>query len=83
MTIGTLAALAKLPDMPSEPSLRRFVAAQPDFPVERRGRYGIAYAFDLEAAAAFVREHWRDGRLLNPDCDALRQLQLGLERTDG
>ncbi|MEO7688199.1 MAG: hypothetical protein ABIS51_02860 [Sphingomonas sp.] len=79
MTIGTLAALAKLPDMPSEPSLRRFVAARSDFPVERHGRNGVAYAFDLEAAAAFVRAHWRDGRLLDPDCEALRQLPLILE----
>lgn len=83
MTIGSLADLGKLPGMPSLPSLQRFIAARPDFPVVERGRYGKAYQFDLEEAAAFVREHWRDGRLLDPDSEILRQLPLPMETRDG
>lgn len=62
MTLGTLAQLADVAGMPSAPSLRRFIAAQPDFPVIQRGQYGRAYVFDLDVAAEFVRAHWRDGR---------------------
>lgn len=79
MTIGSLADLGKLPGMPSLPSLQRFIAARPDFPVIERGRYGKPYEIDLDAAAAFVREHWRDGRLLDPDAEILRQLPLPME----
>ena len=76
MKIGVLADLAAMPGMPSEPTLRRFIAARDDFPVIERGRYGKPYQLDLDAAAAFVRSHWRDGRLLGPDSEILRQLQL-------
>lgn len=73
MTIGTLADLAALDGMPSLPSLGRFVASRDDFPVITRGRYGVPYAFELDEAAAFVREHWRDGRRLP---DEQRHVQL-------
>lgn len=62
MTVGNLAELAALNGMPSQPSLARFIAARADFPIIERGRYGKAYVLDLDAAAAFVRAHWRDGR---------------------
>lgn len=48
--------------MPSYPSLARFIAARPDFPVIQHGQYGKPFILDLDAASAFVREHWRDGR---------------------
>ncbi|MBX9859342.1 MAG: type IV secretion system protein [Sphingomonas sp.] len=83
MTIGTLADLGAIPDMPSLPTLQRFIAARPDFPVIERGRYGKAYQLDLEAAAAFVREHWRDQRTLDPDSAAARQLPLPMETNNG
>ena len=82
MTIGTLADLAALPGMPSQPSLQRFIAARSDFPVLERGRYGRAYVIDLEHAVAFIQENWRDGRRLDPDHETLRQLPLNLERDD-
>ncbi len=62
MNVGTLADLGRLEGMPSGPSLARLIAARPDFPVIERGRYGKPFVLDLDAAAAFVREHWRDGR---------------------
>jgi hypothetical protein len=60
--VGTLAELCREPGVPSQPSLQRFIGARPDFPILRRGGSGSAYTFDLDAAASFVREHWRDGR---------------------
>jgi len=62
MNIGTLTDLARTDDMPSYPSLARFIAARSDFPIIERGQYGKPFILDLDAAATFVREHWRDGR---------------------
>lgn len=62
MNVGTLADLGKVEGMPSVPTLGRFIAARSDFPVIQHGRYGKPYVLDLDAAAAFVRQHWRDGR---------------------
>ncbi|HEX8414992.1 MAG TPA: hypothetical protein VF637_14065 [Sphingomicrobium sp.] len=62
MNVGTLADLGQIDGMPSVPSIARFIAAREDFPVIQHGRYGKPFVLDLDAAAAFVREHWRDGR---------------------
>lgn len=62
MNVGTLADLGQVAGMPSVPSIARFIAARDDFPVIQRGRYGKPFVLDLDAAAAFIREHWRDGR---------------------
>lgn len=63
MRVGNLADLAKIDGMPSQPSLAKLISAREDFPVLQHGRYGKPFVFDLDAAAAFVREHWRDGRI--------------------
>ena len=62
MNVGTLVDLGRIDGMPSVPSIARFIAARDDFPVIQRGRYGKPFVLDLDAAAAFIREHWRDGR---------------------
>jgi hypothetical protein len=62
MPVGKLWELAAIPDMPSEPTLRQFMRARPDFPVIEHGGKGTPYLIDLDAAAAFVRAHWRDSR---------------------
>lgn len=62
MPTGKLWELAAIPDMPSEPTLRAFIRQRADFPVIESGRKGVAYVFDLDVAAAFVREHWQDSR---------------------
>ncbi|WP_271299647.1 hypothetical protein [Sphingomonas sp. CV7422] len=62
MSLGTLTDLAQLDGMPSYPSLARFIATRNDFPVIQHGQYGKPFILDLDAAAVFVREHWRDGR---------------------
>lgn len=69
MTVGTLADLAAIDGMPSEPTLRRLIAARSDFPVIRAGRSGARYQLDLDAAAAFVRNTWRDVRKRSVECD--------------
>lgn len=62
MKLGSLTDLARLDEMPSYPSLARFISSREDFPVIEHGKYGKPFILDLEAAASFVREHWRDGR---------------------
>jgi hypothetical protein len=62
MSLGTLTDLARIDGMPSYPSLARFIAARSDFPVLQHGQYGKPFILDLDAASAFVRAHWRDGR---------------------
>ena len=62
MNVGTLVDLGQIDGMPSVPSIARFIAARGDFPVIQHGRYGKPFVLDLDAAAAFIREHWRDGR---------------------
>lgn len=52
--IGSLGELAAMPGMPSEPTLRKLIAAHDDFPVRSRGKNGVEYEIDLRAAAAFV-----------------------------
>lgn len=76
MTVGSLFDLAQLDGMPSIPSLRRFIDARPDFPVIEHGQYGRPFKLELEAAASFVREHWRDGRRLSLDDDRLAQMDF-------
>ena len=62
MNVGTMADLGRIDGMPSVPSIARFIATRDDFPVIQHGRYGKPFVLDLDAAAAFIREHWRDGR---------------------
>lgn len=61
--LGRLRDLVAMPGMPSAPSLRRFIAARSDFPVIEQGGRNRDYLLDLNAAAAFVAAHWRDGRV--------------------
>ena len=62
MATGRLWELAAISDMPSVPTLRQFMRERPDFPVIAYGGKGVGYVLDLDAAAAFVRAHWRDSR---------------------
>lgn len=64
MAEGRLWQLAELDGMPSAPTLRKLIRDRPDFPLIERGRRGREYRIDLDQAAAFVREHWRDERTL-------------------
>lgn len=52
---GSLGELAALPGMPSEPTLRKMIAENADFPILSRGSNGVAYEFDLKEAVQFVQ----------------------------
>lgn len=89
MNVGNLADLAAMDGMPSAPSIARLIAERSDFPIVARGSSGKAYQLDLEAAAAFIRLHWRDGRnerrrLRLQSLPANQQLPLfEMEKNDG
>lgn len=92
--IGSLAELASLPGMPSEPTIRKLIEKHSDFPILKRGKNGDAYEFDLGVAAQFIlglrekeneeaRSRAEEVRqfgldLLGPDAVALDASQVGL-----
>lgn len=43
-----------MPGMPSEPTLRKMIAEHDDFPIVSRGKNGMAYEIDLEAAGRWI-----------------------------
>lgn len=53
--VVTLGQLASIPGMPSEPTLRKVIEENPDFPLLSRGRNGVAYEMDLAAAIGFIK----------------------------
>lgn len=54
--IGNLSELAMMPGMPSEPTIKKLIDENPDFPILTRGDRGVAWEIDLVAAATFIRE---------------------------
>jgi hypothetical protein len=78
--IGTLAELAALPGMPSEPTLRRMIDGDPEFAgiIKRANGKGDAFEIDLPAAARYVQT--LDERKREAERARLEQMaQLGLE----
>jgi hypothetical protein len=55
--LGSLGDLASVPGVPSEPTLRRLIRDNPDFPVVATGTNGVAYQIDVGAAIAWLRAH--------------------------
>lgn len=55
--IGTLGDLAAVPGLPSEPTLRKLIRENPDFPVVSTGRNGVGYEIDVEAAIQWLKGH--------------------------
>lgn len=51
--IVTLGELAAVDGMPSEPTLRKLIEANPDFPLISRGKNGQGYEIELAAAIAW------------------------------
>ena len=77
--IGSLAELVSMPGMPSEPTLRKLIAENEDFPVLSRGKNGQAYEFDLVEAAKYVRRlRERDEEIARERAKQVRQLGLDL-----
>lgn len=77
--IGSLADLVGMPGMPSEPTLRKMIADEPDFPCLSRGTNGRAYEFDLKAAWQYVRDRQkREEDEARRHAHEVRQLGLDL-----
>ncbi|MCZ4340585.1 hypothetical protein O4H52_03130 [Sphingomonadaceae bacterium G21617-S1] len=55
--IGNLKELSELhPDMPSEPTIKKLIDENEDFPIITRGDRGVPWEIDLGAAALFIRD---------------------------
>lgn len=81
--IVTLAELAAVPGMPSEPTLRKMIAENADFPILSRGKNGVAYEFDLESAIGFVRGlREKEEEAARARAEQVRQLGLNLLGAD-
>lgn len=77
--IGSLGDLANMAGMPSEPTIKRMIDADPDFPVLQRGTNGRAWEFDLQAAWTYVREcQERDEANARAHKEAVAQLGFDL-----
>ena len=55
--IGTLGDLAAVPGLPSEPTLRKLIRENPDFPIVSTGTNGHAYEIDIAEAIAWLKSH--------------------------
>lgn len=55
--LGNLKELSEFhPDMPSEPTIKKLIDDNPDFPIITRGDRGVPWEIDLAAAALFIRD---------------------------
>ena len=77
--IGSLGDLANMAGMPSEPTIKRMIDADPEFPVLSRGTNGRAWEFDLQAAWQYVRDcQERDEANARAHREAVAQLGFDL-----
>lgn len=77
--IGSLGDLAAMAGMPSEPTIKRMIDADPEFPVLSRGTNGRAWEFDLQAAWQYIRDcQARDEAAARAHREAVAQLGFDL-----
>jgi hypothetical protein len=77
--IGNLSELAAMAGMPSEPTIKKLIDENPDFPILSRGRNGVGYEFDLTEAATFIRSlQQRAEQEARARAEDVRQLGLSL-----
>jgi len=75
---ASLAEFAAIPGVPSEPTLRRLIKDNPDFPAVP-GTNGVAYLIDVAGAIAWLKE--RDAKRIAAErahAEQVRQLGLAL-----
>ena len=77
--IGSLGDLAAVPGMPSEPTLRKLIRENTDFPVVSAGKNGVSYEINVEAAVNWLRDHEEQKRAAQRARSAeVRQFALDL-----
>lgn len=77
--IGSLGDLAAMAGMPSEPTIKRMIDADPEFPVLSRGTNGRAWEFDLKVAWQYIRDcQARDEAAARAHREAVAQLGFNL-----
>ena len=77
--IGSLGDLVAMAGMPSEPTIKRMIDADPDFPVLVRGTNGRAWEFDLRVAWLYARDcQRRDEESARAHKEQVAQLGLDL-----
>lgn len=82
--IISLSELVALPGMPSEPTIRKMIEKNADFPIISRGKNGVAFEFDMKLAVEFIlglrRREEDEARARSEE---LRQFGLELLGPDG
>lgn len=77
--IGSLGDLAAVPGMPSEPTLRKLIRENADFPIVSAGKNGVSYEIDVEAAVGWLKSHEDAKRQAQRErADQVRQFALEL-----
>ncbi len=77
--IGNLSELAAMAGMPSEPTVKKMIDENSDFPILSRGKNGVGYEFDLVKAATFIRDlKLREEEQARARSEEVRQLGLSL-----
>jgi hypothetical protein len=77
--IGSLGDLANMAGMPSEPTIKKMIDADPAFPVLSRGTNGRAWEFDLKVAWEYIRQcQERDEANARAHREAVAQLGFDL-----
>lgn len=80
--VGTLVDLSRRPGMPSIFTLRKIMAAHPEFPVLAFGKRGRGHRIDLDEAARFVLAV-RSHHITDPERRRAAIRDLGLEMLAG
>lgn len=77
--ICSLSEFVAMPGVPSEPTLRKLIDENPDFPVVSRGKNGQAYEIDAEAGLKWLKARREAEELARRERqDRLNQLSLDL-----
>jgi len=80
VNLGQLADITGI----SETSLRKWVRARDDFPIEKGGSHGVPYEFDVRQVKAWIDRHEAEARAeREAEAERSRQLRLELFGDDG
>lgn len=82
--IISLSELVALPGMPSEPTVRKMIEKNADFPIISRGKNGVPFEFDMQLAVEFILGlRQKEEEQARARSEELRQFGLELLGPDG